>query len=199
MPARTFLLVAFACLLAACASQPLPASPTPTAQPSATSLPTDTLVPTPALQVFTETMTEVPSDTLPPPAVTATVDPSVATSIALMGPMGALMNIDQYYHPVGGPVKTWRDVPVMPEAVAGQEYPPYIYSYTADATLDQARLFYAPLVASFGITFPPATGSSGIGVEATHNVTFFSQAMGIVLTTFDNDPSHVIVVIAKEP
>ena len=125
----------------------------------------------------------------------------MATSIAQMGPMGALTNIAQYYHPVGTPVKTWRNVPVMPQATAGQEYPPFVYSYTATATLDQARQYYAALAPSLGIAFQPGTGSAGTGALAVHNVTFLSLSpqLAIVLTSFDNDPAHVIVVFAKAP
>ena len=201
MLARTCLLVFLAGLLAACGAVQVPPTPTVSPIPSATAtpIPTDTPQLTPALEVFTETVSEAPTNTPEPAAVTATMDPLVATSVALMGPMGALTDLSQYYHPVGAPVKTWRDVPVMTQATAGQEYPPYIYSYTANSTLDQARQFYTPLLPSLGIVFPPGSGTAGTGADAIHNVAFLSPTVGIVLTSFDNDPAHVIVVISKAP
>jgi hypothetical protein len=113
--------------------------------------------------------------------------------------MGALTDISKYYHPTGTPLKTWREVPILPQATAGQEYPPYVYSYTANATLEEANQFYKPLLASLGITFPAGTGSAGAGAQAVHNISFISPALIIVLTSFDNDPAHAIVVIAKSP
>ncbi len=89
----------------------------------------------------------------------------------------------------------------MPQATAGQEYPPYVYSYTANATLDQARQYYAPLAPSLGIAFQPATGNAGTGAQTTHSITFLSPSpqLVIVLTSFDNDPAHVIVTFSKAP
>ncbi len=154
----------------------------------------------PALQTDTETPSPLPTDTsASTPQVVATNDPLVATSIALMGPMGALTEISRYYHPSGTPGKDWRQVPVMPAATAGQEFPPFVYSYTAAATLDQARQFYQPLLPTLGIVFPAASGTAGSGADAVHTVTFISQQIVIVLTAFDNDPSHIIVVVSKSP
>ena len=147
----------------------------------------------------TEVPTQLPTVTPTPVPVTPTIDSLSATEIAMMGTMGTLSNISQYFNPVGAPVKTWREVPIMPEATAGQEYPPYIYSYTANATLSQAQQFYSPLVASLGIQNPPATGSAGTGNKANHSVTFYSYSVTMVLTSLDNDTGHVIVVISKLP
>ncbi len=196
---RLHLLVFVSLLLAACSSRAQPILPTPTSAPSPTLLPTATTQITPVLQTFTETPTQPPLDTPLLPQGTATMDLLVATSVAQLGPMGALTNISQYYYPTGVPLKTWRDVPVMPEAVSGQEFPPYVYSFTANATLDQARQFYTPLSPKLGITFPAGSGSAGTGAQAIHSVTFFSYQLVIVLTSFDNDPGHVIVVISKSP
>jgi hypothetical protein len=193
------LLVFLGLLLAACSPHPQPIPPTPTSASSPTSLHTATLQMTPVLQVLTETPTQVPSNTLPPPAVSPTMDLLLSTAVAQLGPLEALTNISQYYYPIGVPLKIWRDVPVMPEAVSGQEFPPYVYSYTAKASLDQSRQFYALLTLRLGITDPAGSGNAGTGAQAIHDVTFFSPQLMIVLTSFDLDPGHVIVVIAKLP
>lgn len=195
------LLVFLGLFLAACSPRAQAVPPTPTAPPSPapTSLPTSTIQITPALQILTPTSTELPANTPVPTQGTPAMDPLVATSVAQLGPMGALVNISQYYYPAGVPLKTWRDVPVMTEAVSGQEFPPYVYSFTANATLEQARQFYAALAPRLGITFPAGSGTAGTGDQAIHSVTFFSPQLVIVLTSFDKSPGNVIVVFAKSP
>jgi hypothetical protein len=156
----------------------------PTATTAPTQAPTDTLVP-----VATE----------PPMTATtaAIVNSYSATMEAMMGSEGALLNIVQYFYPVGTPVQNWHNVPVMTQATAWQEYSAIIYSYTAAATLEQAHQFYQSKAASLGFASPPGTGYSGSGNQASHNIDFVSHNLTIVLTSFDNDTSHVIVVISK--
>ncbi|HTX91084.1 MAG TPA: hypothetical protein VMC09_07700 [Anaerolineales bacterium] len=152
---------------------------------------TDTAAPTvPPTQAPTDTATAF---------VPATLDPDTATTAAMMGSMGELMNIRQYFNPVGAPSKSWHNVPIMSQATAGQEFTPFVYSYIATATLDQARKFYAGKTSTMGFAGTVATGSSGSGSQAAHNVDFVSYALTIVLTSFDNDIGHVIVVISRAP
>ena len=134
-----------------------------------------------------------------PTTATATLDPQSATLDAEMGSMGNLMNISQYFHPVGTPLPVWNTIPIMSQATAGQEYDANIYSYLATATLEQALQFYQSKAATLGITNPPATGSAGAGSQANHSITLFSYSLTIVLTSFDNDTGHVIVVISRFP
>jgi hypothetical protein len=107
------------------------------------------------------------------------------------------MNVQQYFNPTGTPVQSWGDVPIMPQATAGQQYGSQIYSYVADATLDQARQFYLAKAARLGLPTTPGSGYGGTGSNAQHNVVFVSFPLTIALYAFDNDPAHVIVVIAK--
>lgn len=161
---------------------------------TATIAPTATNFPTQA-----PTATPVPVATEPPMTATtaAIIDTYSETMVAMVGSEGALLNIGQYFNPVGTPVQSWHNVPVMPQATAGQEYSAIIYSYTAAATLEQAHQFYQSKAASLGFASPPGTGYSGSGNGASHNIDFVSHNLTIVLTSFDNDTSHVIVVISK--
>ncbi len=142
----------------------------------------------------TNTSTEIPNA-----KPSATVDPQSATLAAMMGSLGAISNISQYVHPVGTPLSSWRTVPVMPQATAGQEFPGNIYSYTATAALDQARQFYEGKVQSLGFINAPASGHGGTGGNASHNVTFYSYSLTIYIISYDNDTEHVIVIISKLP
>lgn len=118
----------------------------------------------------------------------------------MFGPTADLMGIFQYYNPMGTPLQSWHDVPIMSQAIAGQEFKSDVYSYKATATLKQAVQYYSAKAASIGLpSYPPATGYGGTGSMAFHSTTFLSHTIGIVVTSLDNDPQHVIVVIAKAP
>jgi hypothetical protein len=134
-----------------------------------------------------------------PVTATATIDAGSAALAAQMGSMGALMNhtISQFSNPVGTPVQSWHSVPIMPQATAGQEWNTNVYSYIAAATLAQTQQFYQGKAQSLGLTNLPSTGHAGTGSQADHNVAFESYYLTIVLTSYDNDPGHVIVVISK--
>ncbi|HTX79583.1 MAG TPA: hypothetical protein VMC62_07945 [Longilinea sp.] len=194
-----FVLIAQACNSAAQsvqATQTLP--PTQAAVATATSQPLDTAT-------VENTATALPeptsTDTATPVPAAATLDPMSATLAAGLGSMGVLMNnpVPQFVHPVGDPLKRWHDVPIMPQATAGQEFSANIYSYIAAATLDQAGQYYTGKAASLGLANSPATGYGGSGDQAEHDISFYSYNLTIVITSYDNDTAHVVVVIAKVP
>lgn len=167
---------------------PIPTLPPPVAVTNAPEV-TTTLAPSPT---FTSTQ-------IPTVAPSPTVDPQTATQQALMGSMGAITDISLYLYPVGNPLTSWRSVPIMSQAIAGQEYPGNIYSYAAAATLVQARQFYEGKAQSLGFIMAPGSGYAGTGANASHDVSFISYALTIYMTSFDNDPGYVIVVISKLP
>lgn len=135
----------------------------------------------------------------PTATVSATRTQGATPTYDVLAPMMDLVGISQYFQPTGVPLKVWQGVPVMAQATAGQEFKGHIYSYIATATLAQARQFYAGKAATLGLPDTPATGYSGTGEQANHSVTFFTFQLTIVLTSYDNDQSHVIVVIDKAP
>jgi hypothetical protein len=201
-----FLLVlALTSLACGLVSQPALLTPSPLENqpPSATALPQAT-----ATIVFTSTEPPLPTqtDTPVPPtptvsiAPTETIDPQQATLASEMGSMGELMtNVTQYYHPVGTPLKSWKDIAIMSQATAGQQFKPEVYSYIASATLDQARSFYLGKVSALGITKLPSYGYAGSGSQTNHTVGFFSYRVSIYIVSFDNDTGHVIVILSEVP
>jgi hypothetical protein len=190
------LLVVFVFLSVACnlASQPLPATQPPIPTQTAPQAPAPPLATSTLAASATQTETPAPTDTA---TTAATTDPLSATMAAMFGSMGAIGSISQYFHPAGAPVESWHDVPIMPQATAGQEYPGNIYSYVATATLDQAWQFYTARATALGFLMAPGTGYGGTGSSANHSVTFISFDLTIVLTSMDDDTGHVIVVISK--
>ena len=179
----------------ATATPPVHLSPTGT--PATPTSPT----PSPTLAPFIPTTTIATLDSFSAFLAAVTLDPFYATMLAAMSAssMGSIANISQYFHPVGTPLTTWNSIPIMPQATAGQEFKTYVYSFIATATLDQARLFYQDKLVAFGVTNAPATGYGGTGTLASHSVAFFSNPLTMVLTSYDNDTGHVIVVISRQP
>lgn len=178
--------------------------------------PAPTIVPPSATPSFTATIaasnTPAPTDTLEPSSTpvqdTPTVDPVhaqqtqlVGTMFAMMGPSAHLMGfVDLYSNPVGAPLESWHDIPIMKEATAGQEFQADIYSYKATATLKQATDFYTKQSRALNWScFPPSTGSSGTGNNANHQSTFLCGPITILIASFDRDASQVLVVLNKAP
>jgi hypothetical protein len=195
----TFVLISLACDLVTQSVQATQVSvPSQAALTTATSQLADTAT---VEASATALPTQAPTNTPMPVAATETVDPTFAALEAAMGSMGILMEnpIPQFIHPVGEPLKSWHNVPIMPQATAGQEFSANIYSYIATATLTQAGQFYESKAASLGLSIPPITGSGVIENRAKHDVTFNNFNLTIVINSFDDDTSHVIVVISKVP
>lgn len=184
-------------------SVPTSIPPTNTASFTDTPAATNTAL---ATNTIVASATPVPTDTAV--AITDTVNPIVAlqtqlvgTEFAQLGPMAHLTGfMTLYASPVGTPLKSWHDVPIMDQATAGQEFQSDIYSYKADATLKQAADFYNAQNQKLKWNcFPMATGSAGSGNQMTHNETFICGSLAIIAASYDTDLSHVLVVINKAP
>ena len=100
-----------------------------TAQSIATAMPIQTL------QSFaTQIATQVPSGTLE-------ALPSMMPSLEAIG--SQIPDIGNFFNPQGTPVSEWRDIPIMSQATAGQEFAESsIYSYKVDATIEEIQQYY---------------------------------------------------------
>jgi hypothetical protein len=177
--------------------------------PMATSEQTETPVPNTAAPSNTPGPSDTPAPTFPPEltltpgimetatAYSASVTADFVHNLALMGPMADLLQISQYFNPVGTPLKSWHDIPIMFQATDGQEFKSDIYSYKAAATLTQATSYYNGKSTSLHWSCTVATGHAGTGSNADHSTTFVCSGFIIDVTSFDNDTKHVIVVIEK--
>lgn len=143
------------------------------------------------------TATVITTDTPVPSAMALPFVTPNSTMVQLPGFMNNMSNVSQYYNPVGSPVKSWNDVPIMSQATAAQDWNNGVYSYKANATLNQAVAFYSKFNPPGSFGMPPGTGSAGTGANAIHNATFIYPDMLIDIVSYDNDPGHVIVVISK--
>ncbi len=158
--------------------------------------------PTPtSLESVTPSATTVEPSSTPSLVPSATIAPEetpTSSGVALPPMFGNLSNISQYFNPSGTPVKKWHDIPIMPQATAGQDFQNGVYSYRANATLDEAVAFYSEFQPDGMPSMPPATGSAGTGDNALHNATFLYPNVIIQMTSFDKDKRQVIVVISTQ-
>jgi hypothetical protein len=113
--------------------------------------------------------------------------------------MADLLSIGQYFNPVGAPLTSWNGVPIMPQAAAGQEFKADIYSFRAPVNLNAASQFYNFEAGKQNWVCFTASNSAGTGGNADQSVNMLCQGTNIIITSFDNNPSQVIVVINKAP
>ena len=106
-----------------------------TAQSLASAIPVDTLRALPS-QIPVETLQAFPS--------------TVPTLEALAS---ALPDFGEYFNPQGAPVSEWNEIPIMPQATAGQEFNQNnMYSFKADVTAPEVQDFYHEKLAALGWT-----------------------------------------------
>lgn len=149
----------------------------------------------------------IPSELTSTPGISSTFSSFIAmqtmmvgTAFAQMGPSAHLSGYLIFYsNPVGTPVQTWHNVPIMTQATAGQEFQSDIYSYKAAATLAQGTQFYSSKQSSLNWSCTIATGYGGSGTNKTHSSTFVCRGFTIIVTSFDNNPKNILVVINKVP
>jgi hypothetical protein len=97
-------------------------------------------------------------------------------------------------NPVGTPLKSWHDIPILPQATTGQELSVNAYNYKAAATINQAQQFYASYIKSSGIPMSPPVAASGVNV---HYVYFESYDLTILIFAYDQDPSTIFVAVFR--
>jgi hypothetical protein len=121
-------------------------APTPTNTPTATPLPTDTPTPTPTptntpaptdTPTPTSTPTPLPTDT-PTPTITPTPEPT-ATNTPEPQPTAPT---SQFPMPTGPALTSWKELPVMPQAVAGNDSGDGYY-YAAPVSIQDVWAFYS--------------------------------------------------------
>src|ERR1044071_2117791 len=54
----------------------------------------------------------------------------------------AMPNIENMFNPQGQPVSTWKDIPIMDGATAGQEFSDTSYSFAVPSTPADVQTFY---------------------------------------------------------
>ncbi len=98
----------------------------------------------------------------------------------------AMPAVGQYLNPTGTPVSQWNDIPVMPQATAGQEFNKNTYSYKASGVTEtDVQTFYNDKLKAAGWSSPfSAQGGSQGGIML---FTKDSSVLSITVTTVDQD------------
>ncbi len=182
MLSRKYLLGLFVLITMACGvfSQAQPSAPTKVAQPAASTALLASATPLPTA-TETITLTPAPSETPTPPQATIpsflTSTPGIAatltaafstpgaqeTLVAQQTMMAATVGVQmqglsssllsQCPNPSNPPKQNWVDIPVMPQATAGQVVQTLIgsyYCFRASVTVDQMETFYKDKLSSPG-------------------------------------------------
>jgi hypothetical protein len=114
---------------------------------------------------------------------------AVATSMpiqTLEALPSAMPDVGQYINPTGAPVSQWNDIPVMPQATAGQEFNKNTYSFKASGVTEaDVQTFYNDKLKAAGWTSPfSAQGGSNGGIML---FTKDSSVLSITVTPVDQD------------
>jgi len=122
---------------------------------------------------------------------------AVATSMpiqTLEALPSAMPDVGQYLNPTGAPVSQWNDIPVMPQATAGQEFNKNTYSFKASGVTEaDVQTFYNDKLKALGWTSPfSAQGGTQGGIML---FTKDSNVLSITVTTVDQ---NIVVLLIMQ-
>jgi hypothetical protein len=144
-----------------------------TAQSLATAIPVETL------QSF---VTQIPVETLQ-------ALPSAAPTLEALA--SALPDFSSYFNPQGTPVTAWNEIPVMPQATAGQEFSDTnTYSFKANATIEEARAYYDAQLPPLGWT-----SFFNMPADANGSVQVFQMEDNILTITMAETEGSIVVIL----
>lgn len=144
-----------------------------TAQSIASALPMETLQ-----ALASQVASQIPAETLQ-------ALPSVAPSLeALATEFGNMFN------PQGTPVEAWREIPIMPQATAGQEFDGGTYSFKVNATVQEVQNYYSQQLESSGWeqTF-------SVPADANGAVMLFSKDSSTLTITITSTEGSTVVIL----
>ena len=64
----------------------------------------------------------------------------------------SMPNVGQYFNPTGTPVSNWNNIPIFPQATAGQEYNKDTYGFTTHSSVADVDAFYTDQLKTLGWT-----------------------------------------------
>jgi len=120
------------------------------------------------------------------PAGTLQALPSLAPTIEALA--SALPDFGNLFNPQGTPVAVWNEIPIMPQATAGQEFDASNYSFKASATAQEAQDFYNTQLTGLG-------WSSALPGEASGPLMVFQKESRILTITITSAENEVLVIL----
>ena len=144
-----------------------------TAQSFATALPIETLQAI-GSQIPVETLQALPS--------------AVPTLEAIAS---ALPDFGSYFNPEGTPVSVWNEIPIMPQATAGEEFTDSeTYSFKVNATVEEARNFYDTQLPTLGWT-----SFFNLPADANGSIQVFQKDESVLTVTIVETEGAVVVIL----
>ena len=103
----------------------------------------------------------------------------------------SMPDFGNYFNPQGTPVETWKDIPIMPQATAGQEFTDSTtYSFKANVTAKEVQDFYSGTLKDLGWSQPfslPSQSEGAIMIFQKDNST-------LTITVTPSDNSVVVIL-----
>jgi hypothetical protein len=149
-----------------------------TAQSIATAMPIQTLQ-----SLATQVATHVPAGTLE-------ALPSMIPSLEAIA--SQLPDFGNFLNPQGTPVSVWKEIPIMPQATAGQEFAENsTYSFKVDASIEEVQQYYKTELEKLGWKsfFNLPSDSSG-------SVQVFQKDSSILTITIVETDGNVVVMLS---
>ena len=145
-----------------------------TAQSIASSLPVETL------QALASQM---PVETIQ--ALASQVSPETAQALQT-----SVSNFGDLFNPQGTPVEVWREIPIMLQATAGEEFDANNYSFKTDATIQEIQDYYKAQLKDLGWneTFSMPGDANGA-------IMAFSKDSNILTITITSQEGSAIVIL----
>ena len=102
----------------------------------------------------------------------------------------SLPNFGNYFDPQGTPVEVWKDIPIPPQATAGQEFSESTYSFKADATLEEVQDFYNGRLVDLGWS-----QTFNVPADANGAIMVFSRGSNILTIAITSTDGSTVVIL----
>lgn len=115
-----------------------------------------------------------------------------AMATALPSSMPKIPDVPGYANPSGAPASEWNGIPIMPQAIVGQEFDKSTYGFKM-GTVTQAdvQAFYMDKLKALGWT---SQFNVGAGPGAIMTFTKASSSLTVAITKSDKDTSVMLIL-----
>jgi hypothetical protein len=123
------------------------------------------------------------------PAETLQALPSTVPTLEALA--SALPDFGNMFDPQGTPVQEWRGIPILPEAIAGQEFSENnTYSFKANVTAKEVQDFYDEKLAALGWSQP-----FSLPIETEGGLMVFRKEQSSLAITITPAEGSVVVLL----
>ena len=104
----------------------------------------------------------------------------------------SMPEVGKYLDPTGKPVSNWNDIPIMPQATAGQEFNKNTYSFKANAAAADVQAFYSDQLKTLGWSSALSALGGGQGGLMLYNKG--DKILSITITTSGKDVVVILIL-----